>query len=234
MRHISLKWALALVLAPILSSCVPLGDAVESVVPVASVYPTATTPTESPSAVVTDLPPLPSAPSATSTPSSPPTPVSQLPQGCEVPEGLSQPEQLQAGDVDPRKVVRLPRDSSGASPVPPDFAKDIYAWDNQGGELGEDEYKAYFTAHTYSSDQGALGNVLQKSLHSGDLIRVTNTEGRVICYEVSERIEVLESEYVKLISSRPSKGVLTIMVCSGLEGKVWTKRTVWFANLVTE
>ena len=234
MRHISLKWALALILASILPSCVPPTGVVESVVPVVSGYPTATIQTETPSVVATDLPPLPSAPSATSTPSSPPTPVSQLPQGCEVPEGLSQPEQLQAGDIEPRRVVRLPRDSSGVSPVPPDFAKDIYAWDNQGGELGEDEYRAYFTAHTYSSDQGALGNVLQKSLHGGDLIRVTNTEGGVICYEVSERIEVLESEYVNLISSRPSDGVLTIMVCSGLEGKVWTKRTVWFANLVTE
>ena len=151
--------------------------------------------------------------------------------GCEAPQELSIPESLQAGDIEPRQTLRLPR-VDGASPVPPNFAKDIYAWDNQGGEIGLDEYKSYFTAHTYSSDSSALGNLLIARLHQGDIVRVVDIEGRVICYEVDMRTEVLESEYINTVNGQPSNGVMVISVCSELKGKVWTKRTVWFAKVV--
>jgi len=53
-----------------------------------------------------------------------------------------------------------------------------------------DEYKALFTAHTYSSRDSALGNQLQAQLHPGDIIRATNANDETFCYEVEERLEV--------------------------------------------
>lgn len=235
MRHKYLiKWVLALVVVLTLSV---VSTRTVDMSPKSTTTPlvmATSSPSEQMTKPVRPMDPLPTAPETVAPPQSPPPSPSPLvmPIGCEVPVGLSRPDELQAGDLGPRSVARLPRQPDGSSPVPPDFAKDIYAWDNQGGEIGDDEYKAYFTAHTYSSDDSALGNQLQDHLGVGGLIRVTDTDGRVICYEVAERVEVLEADYIEAVTDRPSQGVMVISVCSGLEGKVWTKRTIWFAKLV--
>lgn len=245
MRSFPLKWVLALIAAPtlLLTACTSGShgsDEDTRPTPSASATPTDSTtivtePSGAPKSPSQSPDPLPT-PLATSlepsvVPAPSPTPTPVLPAGCDAPNGLSQPDALQVGSLDTRAVVRLPR-VDDLSPEPPNFAKDIYAWDNQGGEIGDDAYKAYFTAHTYSSDSSALGNQLIDHAHEGDLARVTNIEGSIICYQVTERVEVLESEYLEMVRSRPSQGVLVITVCSGLEGRNWTKRTVWFAQLV--
>lgn len=234
------KWVLALIVALIfsLSACADSSKPYDAPASQPDATPSRTailepgeqtaTPSRSPDPLPTTHIITPEA-TAVLTPS--PSPVPTLPDGCEAPSGLSQPDTLQAGELGTRKVVRLSRGSDGSSPVPPNFAQDIYAWDNEGGEIGDDEYKAYFTAHTYSSDESALGNQLQANVVVGDLIRVTDTEGSIICYEVTERVEVLESEYIQTVTDHPSQGVIVISVCSGLEGRVWTKRTIWFAQL---
>lgn len=245
MRVFPSKWvsALMVALALLLSACAGSGSNLDRASwPVSTTLATSASPvatvTEVASSEATEsIDPLPTAPitssetSLTPTPTLASTPDPVLPAGCDAPTNLLQPEMLQAGSIGPHGVVRLPR-VNDASPDPPNFAKDIYAWDNEGGEVGNDQYKAYFTAHTYSSDDTALGNQLIAQVNEGDSVRVTSTEGEVICYEVFERVEVLESEYIDTITGRPSQGVLVISVCSGLEGRDWTKRTIWFAQLV--
>lgn len=160
-----------------------------------------------------------------------PEPNPTLMEGCIRAEGLSVPVSLEPAGLGSREVQALPP-VNGVSPDPLDFNPDVFAWDNLSGELGPDEYKALFTAHTYSSRDTALGNQLQAELHTGDTIRATNAAGEVFCYEVAERIEVPVDEYLDAVSARSGTGLMVITVCSGLEGKEWTTRTVWFARLL--
>lgn len=161
-----------------------------------------------------------------------PEPTPALMEGCMRAEGLSAPVYLEPGGLGRREVQALPP-VNGVSPDPLDFNPDVFAWDNLSGELGPDEYKALFTAHTYSSRDTALGNQLQAQLHAGDIIRATNATGEVFCYEVAERIEVSVDEYLDAISARSGEGLVVITVCSGLRGKEWTTRTIWFARLMS-
>lgn len=245
MRTTPVRWVTALVMASmfILTSCVMGGGAFDrESMPITKATSTPAKPTVSSaknSQAAGTPDPRPSPVDVGASPSNPqvstlaPTPTVEpaLPDGCDAPDELSQPQEMRAGSTGARSVVRLPREN-GASPVPPNFARDIYAWDNQGGEIGYDQYKAYFTAHTYSSDETALGNILQAQVFEGDTVHVVDTKGKTICYQINERIEVQESEYIEAVTSRPSEGVLVISVCSGLEGREWTKRTIWFAQLV--
>ena len=66
-----------------------------------------------------------------------------------------------------------------------------------------------------------------------DFIRATNANDETFCYEVEERLEVSVGDYLEAISARSGEGLMVITVCSGLEGKEWTTRTVWFARLLS-
>ena len=147
-------------------------------------------------------------------------------------EGLSAPVYLEPAGLGRREVQALPP-VGGVSPDPLDFNPNVFAWDNLSGEMGPDEYKALFTAHTYSSRDSALGNQLQAHLHPGDIIRATNANDETFCYEVEERLEVSVGDYLEAISARSGEGLMVITVCSGLEGKEWTTRTIWFARLLS-
>ena len=147
-------------------------------------------------------------------------------------EGLSAPVYLEPAGLGRREVQALPP-VDGVSPDPLDFNPDVFAWDNLSGEMGPDEYKALFTAHTYSSRDSALGNQLQAHLRPGDIIRATNANDETFCYEVEERLEVSVGDYLEAISARSGEGLMVITVCSGLEGKEWTTRTIWFARLLS-
>lgn len=164
--------------------------------------------------------------------SSAPAPAPSLMAGCMRTDGLSAPVYLEPEGLGRRGVQALPP-VNGVSPDPLNFNPDVFAWDNMSGELGLDEYKALFTAHTYSHRDTALGNQLQAHLHPGHTIRATSATGQVICYEVIERLEVSELEYRGAIGTRSGEGLLVIIVCSGLEGKEWTTRTIWFAQMLS-
>ena len=168
---------------------------------------------------------LASAPVSTSTPT--------LPAGCDVAKGLTQPVSLEIGTLGARHVVALPPED-GVSPVPPDFNPDIFAWNNRSGELGADEYKALFTAHTYQARDTALGNQLQQQLTEGGVIRAVDSAGSTLCYEVTNRLEVAEEQHRKTVASYSGQGLLVITVCSGLEDGEWTMRTIWVAQLLGE
>lgn len=160
-------------------------------------------------------------PSVTSTPT--------MPVGCDVPTGLTRPVEMEAGEVSVRDVVHVQR-TNDEWVSPPNSDGERFAWDQGAGEIGEDEYKAYFGAHTYAKNDDALGNQLQELLHEGDVIRITDTEGNVICYRVTERAEVDSS--IEKARTWPSHGVLALEVCSDLEDGVWTRKVVWRADLI--
>ncbi len=222
MRHIShVKRVLALVtvLTFSVSACAPTPESTSSSIPTVVATPSpsvARVPTASP---VTE---------ASLTPSLSPTP--SLPDGCDAPTELSRPTKVRAGDMATKKVQSLPLTSDGALPAPLNDSPDEFAWWDESGKLGEDEDETILTAHTYSKRQDALGNVLQDTLGQGSLIRATGANGQTYCYEVVERLEVSaagnEGYDVR------QGGQLTIIVCSGYEDGVWTKRTFFRATLV--
>ena len=205
----------------------PLDDGQRSATPSMSAV-SSPSPSVSTSAVASPTPTvsaLASAPVAASTPT--------LPAGCDVAKGLTQPVSLEIGTLGARQVVALPPED-GVSPVPPDFDPDIFAWDNQSGELGVDAYKALFTAHTYQARDTALGNQLQQQLSEGDVIRAVNSAESTLCYKVKSRLEVAVEHYGKAVDSYSGAGLLVITVCSGLKDGEWTMRTVWVAQLLGE
>ena len=161
-----------------------------------------------------------------------PEPTPSLMEGCTRAEGLSAPVYLEPEGLGRRDVQSLPP-VNGVSPDPLDYNPEVFAWDNLSGELGPDDYKALFTAHTYSSRDTALGNQLQDHLDVGGIVRATNDAGETFCYEVVERLELPVGGDIEAIAARSGKGLLVITVCSGLVGKEWTTRTVWFARLLS-
>ena len=222
MRHISLvKWVLALVtvLTLSISACAPTPEPTS---------PSTPTMVATPSPSATRVPMTTPVTEASPTPSLSPNP--SLPDGCDAPTELSRPAKVQAGNIEAKKVQSLPLTSDGALPAPLNDSPDEFAWWNESGKLGEDEVETILTAHTYSKRQDALGNLLQDTLEQGSLIRATGADGQTYCYEVVERLEVSAADDEGYDVRQG--GQMTIIVCSGYEEGVWTKRTFFRATLV--
>ena len=239
MYRMSARWGVAAVLAAVFLVLYIASPTHESM----SILPSATsTPTDPPTPYQTvDPSPTRTAsqtqtPTPISTPIVEPTPTPEptpsLMEGCTRAEGLSAPVYLEPEGLGRRDVQSLPP-VNGVSPDPLDYNPEVFAWDNLSGELGPDDYKALFTAHTYSSRDTALGNQLQDHLGVGGIVRATNDAGETFCYEVVERLELPVGGDIEAIAARSGKGLLVITVCSGLVGKEWTTRTVWFARLLS-
>lgn len=237
MYRMSARWGVAAVLAAVFLVLYTPSPTHEST----SILPSATsTPTDpptrhqavdpAPTMTASQAPTPISTPIVEQTPTSEPTP--SLMEGCVRAEGLSAPVYLEPEGLGRMRVQSLPP-VNGVSPDPLDYNPEVFAWDNLSGELGPDDYKALFTAHTYSSRDTALGNQLQRHLGVGGIIRATNDAGETFCYDVVERLELPVGGDIEAIAARSGKGMLVITVCSGLVGKEWTTRTVWFAQLLS-
>jgi hypothetical protein len=130
-------------------------------------------------------------------------------------------------------VVTPPRDPDGLPGTPPltDRGKSVFAWDReQGVRPGDPAGNVLLNAHTWP-DGSALGNKLLAGLERGDRIVVVGRTAR-LCYQVTERVEVLAKRGLSRYYDSSGPPQLAIVVCSGrrLGPGVWEKRTVWFAS----
>lgn len=137
------------------------------------------------------------------------------------------------GVAGPAPVVTPPRDAQGVPGVPPlsSQGKRVFAWDTaQGTRPGDQSGNVLLNAHTWP-DGSALGNRLLAGLHRGDRI-VVRGDGRLLCYRVTERVEVLAEEGLPRYYALDGPPQLAIVVCSGrrLGPGLWEKRTIWFAS----
>ena len=129
-----------------------------------------------------------------------------------------------------------PRDTANIPGIPPltTAGKVVFAWDReQGIRVGNRRGNVLLNAHTWP-DGSALGNQLLRGLGRGDRILVRGRNS-VICYRVTEQIEVLTGDGLARYYAKNGPHQLAIVVCSGrrLGPGTWEKRTIWFASPTT-
>jgi hypothetical protein len=128
-------------------------------------------------------------------------------------------------------VISPPRDSGNVPGTPPltTAGKTMFAWDDAIAP-GTDAGNVLLNAHTWP-DGTALGNHLLAGLQQGDRIVVIGGSAR-LCYQVTERVEVLASKGLPRYYDTDGPPQIAIVVCSGrrLGPGNWEKRTVWFAS----
>lgn len=128
-------------------------------------------------------------------------------------------------------VISPPRDSGNVPGTPPltTAGKTMFAWDDAIAP-GTDAGNVLLNAHTWP-DGTALGNHLLAGLQQGDRIVVIGGSAR-LCYQVTERVEVLASTGLPRYYDTDGPPQIAIVVCSGrrLGPGNWEKRTVWFAS----
>lgn len=138
------------------------------------------------------------------------------------------------GVVRRAEVMALPRDANRVPGVPPIGRKHTFAWDRPGIRPGEPRGNVLMNVHTWP-DGSATGNALLRELRMGDRIDVFG-EGRRLCYEVTERIEVAVEDGYPPYYDTEGPAQLAIVVCSGDRRGPgdWSHRTIWFARPVTQ
>lgn len=132
-------------------------------------------------------------------------------------------------------VLPLPEDANGIPGTTPLTlaGRNSMAFDLTSGiRPGSTRGNVLLNAHTFP-DGSAMGNKLLKGLREGDQFEVQGVLGKV-CYEVTERTEVLASKGSKRYYDKKGDPQVAIVVCSGERtgpGQ-WTHRTLWFASPV--
>ena len=128
-------------------------------------------------------------------------------------------------------VISPPRDSANVPGTPPltTTGKSMFAWDDAVAP-GTAAGNVLLNAHTWP-DGTALGNHLLAGLQQGDRIILIGESAR-LCYQVTERVEVLASKGLPRYYDTDGPPQIAIVVCSGrrLGPGNWEKRTVWFAS----
>lgn len=130
-------------------------------------------------------------------------------------------------------VVAMPRDANDVPGVLPldDQGASAIAWDEPPGiSPGEASGNVLLNAHTFPGD-GALGNQFLDQLEMGDPIELRGDDGQRLCYEVSERVEVLAADGFPRYYEDAGYPQIALIVCSGerVGPGDWTHRTIWFA-----
>ena len=137
------------------------------------------------------------------------------------------------GVVGDAEVVGVPRDDRGVTGVLPISNKADVAWDLGGIRPGSARGNVLLNTHTWP-DGSALGNALLDELDQGDRIVVHGDADRLLCYEVSRRIEVLAADGYPPYYDEDGRPQIALIVCSGTRSSAgeWSHRTIWFARPV--
>ena len=136
------------------------------------------------------------------------------------------------------RVMALGRDRYGVPHEPPltDSGKRVFGWDKKGPKPGSRRGNVRFNAHTWP-DGSALGNRLLANLWVGQFIVLKNAYGKVVCYRVTKRVQVLPRSYEARVTyyGTTGKPKLAIVVCSPprLGPGNWKYRTIWYAKPAT-
>lgn len=196
---------------------------------------TASTPAETPS-------------DAESTPTEPPPPSPAPPTCTNFTGDMETPTKFvveRMGVNSPMIVVG--NDADGNPAAPPPAEPYTTAWYNRSPAPGTTQGNVILTIHTYSKGQ-ALGNDLygkngltedKEGLQVGDLIKISDAQGRQVCYRYTGNTKVWVKTY------DPASGVfhnpdgppqLAIMVCWDFvqSTRVWDSRIIFYASLIPE
>jgi len=129
-------------------------------------------------------------------------------------------------------VLAIGYDAHGVPGVPPltSEGKTEFAWVPNVAP-GMDEGNVLLNAHTWP-DGSALGNHLLAGLQTGGRIVVTGAGDHVLCYRVTDRVEVAATASVPAYFATDGPPQLAIIVCSGIRRGPgdWTERTIWYAS----
>lgn len=134
-------------------------------------------------------------------------------------------------------VEPMPRDANdvpGVLPLDGDGASTI-AWDQPPGvRPGEPTGNVLINAHTFGNGS-ALGDRFLEDLQVGDDVELRGEDGQRLCYQVSERVEVLAADGFPRYYEDVGSPQVALIVCSGERRgpNDWTHRTVWFAEPMT-
>jgi len=129
------------------------------------------------------------------------------------------------------RVLALGYDARGVPGVPPltSEGKTEFAWVPEV-HPGASRGNVLLNAHTWP-DGTALGNHLLAGLDTGGRIAVVGS-GEVLCYRVTDRVEVAATASVPAYFDADGQPQLAIIVCSGIRRGPgdWTERTIWYAS----
>ncbi|GAB3701592.1 class F sortase [Mariniluteicoccus flavus] len=215
--------------------------------------PIAATPAPTTQAPATDAPaPSSSEPTPASSPSSAPTPAAPAPgpsskaapAGCTTADGLIHDPtkfKVEARGVDSR-MITVGKDSDGNPGAPPPSESQTTAYYSGSPEVGATRGNTILTIHTYSPKNGAnaLGNKLYsdtQGLKVGDVIKITDGDGKQVCYRYTGNKKVWVNSY------DPKSGVfhnltgppqLAIMICwdHNASNNEWDSRIIFYASLI--
>lgn len=159
-----------------------------------------------------------------------------LPAGCGEPDqGPFVPNRIAIpGIIDEAPVLALARDDEDLPGTPPDADPRSFGWDQPPGLLpGSERGNVLLNTHTWQSG-AASGNALLRDLHVGTRIVLSGPDG-LLCYDVTERLEVLAEDGYVPYYDRDGDPQLAIVVCSGERRGPgdWSHRTIWFATPLT-
>jgi len=132
-------------------------------------------------------------------------------------------------------VEPMPRDANdvpGVLPLDGDGASKTIAWDQPPGvRPGDPSGNILINAHTFG-DGSALGDRFLKDLQVGDGIALIGDDDQRLCYEVTERVEVVAADGFPRYYEDVGSPQVALIVCSGERRgpEDWTHRTIWFAE----
>lgn len=212
-----------------------------TVVPTPS--PSATSAGPAPTATASSAPSS-TEPSPSPSPSVPVAPTTAAPmlEGCEPMDAsgfVPTRFQLENPTADER-VLSLGLDSDGAIAAPPPNEPRTASWWNQGPRPGSSAGKVVLSIHTYRRG-GALGNEMYDGtprLSAGDLITLTDDQGRKACYEFVEATKVWVDDYdpnSDVMVDFEGSPMLAIVICWDFDGATenWDSRIFFYAKPVT-
>lgn len=137
-------------------------------------------------------------------------------------------------------VVSLGEDADGHIAAPPKDEPRMASWWNGGPKPGSDRGKVVLSIHTYRSG-GAIGNELfagdKSNLTPGDTIKLSDDLGNVACYEYTESLKLLASDYdpqSTVMVDENGPPMVAIIVCwDHVEGTDdWASRVFFYGKAV--
>lgn len=186
--------------------------------------------------------PTPSATTPSAGPTSPAAPAgakSPATESCtNTDEDITDPKKLTVERIGvDSPMITVGKDEAGNPGAPPKNASNTTAWYNGSPEVGSARGNVILTIHTYQTGN-ALGNQLydggNKALKEGDVIKISDGEGKQVCYRYTNNLKVWEKTY------DPASGVffnptgpaqLAIMICWDFnkERQNWDSRIIFYA-----
>ncbi|WP_420175713.1 sortase domain-bontaining protein [Luteococcus sp. OSA5] len=186
--------------------------------------------TESPTATA-------SAPPGTAGGSRTPADSGQLPADCSATSSPMVPTRITMGSVTKDSaVLSLGLAADGTVATPPYSQPMSVGWYNLGPKPGAARGKVVLTAHTFR-EGGGLGNRMHRAdgLQPGDIIRLSDGQGRTLCYRHTQQKKVWVKDYdpdSTVLYDAKGKHQLAIVICWDFnrEREDWDSRIIYYAE----